>query len=241
MVADKTLTLPERCLVVFVDETGHEALVEGHPVYGLGACAVMSKHLDAVIRTPWREVRRRVNGSAETPLHARAFARTASREDIITVAEFFQRQPFARLGAIVSFKTEFPNELGPLPAMAKVLQRRIVDIARWTPFESMTVIFESSQRADPLITAAFQGFGLEVDGKSVPVDCYFMPKDAGEPALEVADFIAHSIGRQARQNLTQRGIFVFHDVDSKLVSFLEVNKITADPFPAGQLDGKGAT
>jgi hypothetical protein len=36
---DVELHLPETSLVVFVDDTGHERLVEGHPVYGLGGCA----------------------------------------------------------------------------------------------------------------------------------------------------------------------------------------------------------
>jgi hypothetical protein len=227
-----TLTLSNGCLAVFVDDTGHEALVKDQPVYGLGGCAVMARDLDAVIRSPWREVRRRVTGSAETPLHANEFARFATSENIRAVADFFGRQQFARLGAIVSFTTAFPDELGPLPAIAKVLQKRIVDIARWSPFDSIAVIFESSQRADPLVTRAFQGFALEEDGKPIPLNCYFMPKNAGEPALEVADFIVHSVGRQARQNLVKRGSFVrdfkavFHSVDPRLVSFMEVASIT---------------
>jgi len=36
-----TLTLAEQTLVVFVNDTGHERLVEGHPVYGLGGCAAI--------------------------------------------------------------------------------------------------------------------------------------------------------------------------------------------------------
>jgi hypothetical protein len=44
-------------------DTGHEAL-KGHPVYG---CAELAGDLDAVIRTPWREVRRRATGSPDTP------------------------------------------------------------------------------------------------------------------------------------------------------------------------------
>lgn len=45
------LSLPEHSLVVFVDSTGHVALVPGHPVYGLGGCAVVARHLDAVRAT----------------------------------------------------------------------------------------------------------------------------------------------------------------------------------------------
>ena len=73
------LTLPESSLVVFVDDTGHERLVKGHNVYGLGGCAVMANDLDRVVRQPWHAVRRRVTGSADTALHAASFARTATK------------------------------------------------------------------------------------------------------------------------------------------------------------------
>jgi hypothetical protein len=72
------LTVADQSLVVFVDETGHEALAPGHPVYGLGGCAAMAGDLDRLIRHPWHEVRRKVMGSADTPLHAAAFTRTAT-------------------------------------------------------------------------------------------------------------------------------------------------------------------
>src|SRR5260370_37589041 len=50
----------------------------------------------------------------------------ATLENIRTVADFFQSQRFTRLGAIVSFKTAFPDELGPLPTIVKALQLRIL-------------------------------------------------------------------------------------------------------------------
>jgi hypothetical protein len=39
---ETNLVLPDKCLAVFVDDTGHEALVAGHPVYGLGGCAALA-------------------------------------------------------------------------------------------------------------------------------------------------------------------------------------------------------
>jgi hypothetical protein len=60
------------------------------------------------------------------------------------------------------------------------------------------------------------------------------PKASAEPALEVDDFVVHTIGRQARQNLKARGVFlpdfkaVFHDVQPNLVSFMEVASVTKD-------------
>jgi len=229
---ETNLVLPDECLAVFVDDTGHEALVAGHPVYGLGGCATLARDLDRVIRSPWREIRRRVTGSPDTPLHANTFAGFATAENIAAVAEFFRVHPFARFGAIISTDTALADEFGPVPTIAKVLQARIVDIARCTRFDSLAIIFESSQRADRLIEAAFQGFALEEGRTPIPVECYFMRKEHREPALEVADFVMHAVGRQARQNLKKRGDFVpdfcatFHAVDPRLTSFMEVASVT---------------
>jgi hypothetical protein len=39
------------------------------------------------------------------------------------------------------------------------------------------------------------------NGSPIPIECCFMPKSAGDPALEVADFIVNGVGGQARRNL----------------------------------------
>src|SRR5262245_18348862 len=235
------LELSPGSLVVFVDDTGHEALVEGHPVYGLGGCAVMAPELDRLIRQPWREVRRHVTGSDDTPLHAWRFGRSATKEQIGTVGEFFRAQPFARLGAILTIDTAMTidpalaSEREPIQTtIATVLMKRIADIARWTPFQELHVILESSERADPSVEKAFQGFGLQRDGNPIPVKCSFMSKSAGEPGLEVADFVMHAVGRQARHKLQRReGVVpdfkaIFHTVDEKLASFMLVDDATID-------------
>ncbi len=231
MAAEMNLVLPDRCLAVFVDDTGHEALVTGHPVYGLGGCAALARDLDRLIRSPWREIRRRVTGSPDAPLHANTFAGFATPENIAAVAEFFRVNPFARFGAIISIDTALADGLGPVPTIAKVLQGRIADIARWMAFDSLAIFFESSERANRLIEDAFQGLALEEGGQPIPVECYFMRKQHAEPALEIADFVMHAVGRQARQNLKKRGDFVpdfcavFHAVDHKLTSFMEVASV----------------
>jgi hypothetical protein len=181
------LTLSDKALVVFVDDTGHEVLVKGHPVYGLGGCATMAPDLDRIIRGPWLEIRRLITGSRDVPLHASDFSQGAKQEHIEAIAAFFRTQPFARLGAIISFKTTLADELGPVPTIALVLQQRIIHIAKWTTFQELHVIFESSDRANPLIEKAFQGFNLQESGKPLPVECYFMKKAEAEPGLEVAD------------------------------------------------------
>jgi hypothetical protein len=230
--AEIHLVVPNRCLAVFVDDTGHEALAPGASVYGLGGCAVMGRDLERLIWQPWKELRRRVTGSPDTQLHASDFPRLAKPGDIEAVAEFFRTQPFARIGAIISVNTKLSDELSLMRTMKTVLQLRITDIVEATLCREVKVIFEASQRADKLIEDAFQDFEVARRGRRIPSECYFMPKSVGDPALEVADFVMHAVGRQARHNLKKLdGLFepdfsaVFHAVDRRLVSFIEVGDV----------------
>src|SRR5437016_9760171 len=88
-VWDMELILAQGCLAVFVDDTGHEAF-NGQSVYGLGGCAAMATDLDRLIRTPWREVRSKITGSSDTPLHAATFTQSASKEQMNVIGEFFR-------------------------------------------------------------------------------------------------------------------------------------------------------
>jgi hypothetical protein len=238
MTSSEELVIPDRCLAVFVDDTGHEALVPNHPIYGLGGCAALGRDLKRIISDPWRVVRQRVNGAPDIPLHANKFSRSANPDDIAVVAEFFRVQPFARFGATISVNTSLPDEMSLLRTMKEVLELRINEIVGHTLCREVKVIFESSQRVDKLIEKAFQNFEVRRGWKHIPAECYFMPKAVAEPALEVADFVMHAIGRQAKQNLKKRGIFlpdfqaVFHGIDRRLLSFMEVESVTKNE--AGQ-------
>jgi hypothetical protein len=230
------LSVSDNSLLIFVDDTGHEALVPGHPVYGLGGCAIMAGDLERVIRHPWQEVRRQMRGLADMPLHAAALGHPPRREDFEMVAGFFRSQPFARIGATVTVNTTLAGELAPIDAIAGVLKNRIVDIAKWTPFTEVHVIFESSDRADRRIEAAFGDFRLEEDGRATAVECYFMPKAVHDPALEVADFVMHAVGRQARRRIGGKAGFardfeaVFHHQDPRRVSYIEISEARREPI-----------
>ena len=235
----ESLDLPDHCLAVFVDDTGHEALVRGHPVYGLGGCAVLGRELVRLIWKPWKEIRKRVTGSPDTPLHASEFPKIAKPSDIQAVAEFFRVQPFARFGAIITAETKLADDLTLMETMKGVLEGRINEIVQWYLCRDVKIIFEASERADKLIETTFQNFEFRRGWKQICSECYFMPKAAAEPALEVADFVMHAVGRQARKNLQNPGKIqfvpdfkaVFHDVDRKLVSFIQVASVTKSTNP----------
>lgn len=111
------------------------------------------------------------------------------------------------------------DELTLLKTMKGVLERRINDIVGLTLCKEVKVVFKSSQRANRLIESAFQSFEFSRGLKRVPSECGFMPKSVGEPALEVADFVMHAVGRQARLRDFRA---VFHTVDPTLSHFIEV-------------------
>lgn len=180
-------------------------------------------------------MRRKVRGSANTPLHAANLGHPPRPDDIETVAQFFRNQPFARIGALITFKAKRAAGLSPIETIAGVLKNRILDIAKWTAFDEVNVIFEASDRAGRHIEAAFADFQTEEDGGPIPVECFFMPKAVHDPALEVADFIMHAVGRQARRRMEGKPGFapdfeaVFHGQDPRRVSYMEISETKAAP------------
>jgi hypothetical protein len=238
-----TLAIPDRCLAVFVDDTGHEDFPEGHPVYGLGGCAALGRDLERLIEGPWKEVRRRVKGSPDAQLHANKFARDAKTEDVEAVAHFF-RKPFWRFGAVLTKETQIflPEEMSRIEVMKVALQERVEEIVQTTLCKEVKVIFEASNRTDKLVQEAFQDFEVHRGSKRILSECYFMAKSGASPAMEVADFIMHAVGRQARYNLTRRGGFladfcaVFHAVEPNLMSYAEVGAVTRAFLPEPKSD-----
>ena len=221
------LILSADSLAVFVDDTGDELLQDPfQKVFGLGGCAVMGSNLDKVIRQPWREVRREIAGSPDKPLHATDVH--PSSEQIETISSFFKTQPFARFGAICSVETDLDRDLAPLIVTVETLKRRILEILKWQPFRSVEIVFEHSQRLAQKIEAAFAGFSLEENGQSINVGLSWLPKAAHEPALEVADFLANTIGTQVRHRIANKPGFAknfaafFQHPGRRLVSFIDI-------------------
>ena len=131
--AHSNLVIAPRCLAVFVDDTGHEELAKGHPVYGLGGCAALGRDIERLIHRPWKELRRRIAGSPDAPLHASELPRIAKPGDFEAVAQFFRAQNFWRFGAVFTEKTTLPTELvkwpraaGPFLAAVKLEDRLLV-------------------------------------------------------------------------------------------------------------------
>ena len=118
MSTDDTLKLAPDCLLIFIDDTGHEALSGDHSYYGLGGVALLKDHYDKVINPAWLEVRRAINGNPAAPLHGSSFGQQAKAEDFAVLRIFFQGHQFPRFAASVSRSTVLPTDPDAMIAVA---------------------------------------------------------------------------------------------------------------------------
>jgi hypothetical protein len=182
-------------LLVFLDETGHESFAGEHAYFAVGGCAILGLH-HAAVSAQWREVRRAINGDPDAPLHAADLE--YAEKNFATLSQFFTSRAFARFGVAVSRKTNFNVDMHAMASVMGMLKKHIARIVEHSQCSAVALIFESSQRGDPLVQQHFGELGLIEEGRRVPTEHCFMPKSAREPVLEIADFVASASGSQAR-------------------------------------------
>jgi hypothetical protein len=90
-------------------------------------------------------------------------------------------------------------------------------------------VHEASERGDALLEKYFGESVVIIDGKRIPVHHAIMPK--GDEALEVADFIVHTAGCQARrgirpQSSVRRDFEVIFRSNDLWTSFFAVGSVT---------------
>ena len=160
--------------------------------------------------------------------------------------------PFMRIGSVGAITTTMPQDQSYKDQLRQMhedehlawmvlrgIQKRIIDVAKWTVFQSVAIVFEQNPRSRPLLQAAFANFGIEENGVTLPMDFYEMSKSAGEPGLEVADFVANTVAGRGRRCLVEgRADFrkdfqaVFQIVGPKLSISMALSSIDYTRFSA---------
>jgi hypothetical protein len=185
-------------LLFFVDDSGHEEFADPkYPVYALGGCAVLAAEVNSTLREPWRRLKARHFGGAQVPLHASEL-RNPTTEQMEALNAFFRAQAFGRFAVAMTNLTGLPVDTKPIELMPEILRRRYEDVgAKLAPRpKEVAFIHEASERGNPLLQRYFGTTDVTVDGNPIPVHHLLMHK--GDEALEIADFVVHTAGRQAR-------------------------------------------
>jgi hypothetical protein len=100
---------------------------------------------------------------------------------------------------------------------------------------TVAVIFESSDRGDPLAKRHFGELTLQQGYHIPPTEHRFMPKSAHEPGLEIAHFIANAAGGQARhrhrgkQGFAKNYEAVFHQFPPPFSQFSYIAEVGGSP------------
>jgi hypothetical protein len=183
-------------LLIFLDETGHEEFAGNQHYFAVGGCAVLGAHYEW-LKAKWRELRTIINGSPDAPLHAADLNYTP--ENLAAVSQLFQHKAFARVAVAATNKTHFVIDMHTMSPVFGMLKEHVARLVSGIPCKTVALIFESSERGDPLVERYFGELSLQQGDHVLPTEHCFMPKSSGEPGLEVADFIASAAGSQARR------------------------------------------
>lgn len=185
-------------LLIFVDDTGHE-LFGSQRYFGLGGCAVLADHYGR-LKGLWMDVRTRIKGHPDVRLHASDKSiRTDANFSVL--AEFFSDRSFLRFAVMNMESVILPNTMHPATPVTGAIQEDIAILGNLLPCNTVSLILESSQRADPILKQCFSELGPGSIHLAKPLKHYLMPKSGGEPGLEIADFIINAAGSQIRKHL----------------------------------------
>jgi len=227
------LKVQANSLLIFLDETGHEELRDPqYPVFGIGGCAVMGFAYDRFIRNPWKKMKADYFGGHDVALHATGM-HSINKDQIEALSNFFLTNPFSRFCAIMKITTSIigKTKLNPYQIVCGTVGKRIEKISIYYPFNSLVMIFESSDRTDFLAAENFGSMRALIDGEKIPVNKFRMNKSLREPGLEVADFIIHTAGSLVRNRMAGKQKWrkdfdcIFHNVDQRLVSYIEIDSV----------------
>jgi hypothetical protein len=192
------------CLLIAVDETGHEELADPqHPVFGLGGCLTTVAEYHDQIRAPWTFLKERHFGGPDVPLHASGL--TLDAEQAAAVGAFFREHTFGRFAAVTTIETSLGTPLSRYESTALMMGRLIAETAAEYQFDRVAVLFEHSDRTDNLVRRTFSSTktysGEAAKRWQVPTTFFFATKAVAEPLVEVADFIMHASGTAVRSHL----------------------------------------
>ena len=170
------LVIDPESFLIFIDETGHERMVDQkYPIFGMGGCAAMGHSDERLLKEPWRQLKAQCFGGPDIPIHAADLYGIRRDQGAAAMQRILQNQPLLRFYDNDADNHHMPDELVPYHATSGSIVRRIEAIARPYLLNSLTIIFESSERLDTLTARYFVAILFrDSAGAEIPVECFRM-------------------------------------------------------------------
>ena len=228
-----TVTLGPQTLVFALDDTGHENFKDpNHPVFGLGGCGFLVRDYSRLIDEPWNNMCQTVFKEQKRPLHAANIKFT--REQMENLSIFFSSYEFFRIAVTTNHNLINKTENGVIELIGNVLLSRITEVGKWAEFDRLFILFESSERIESKVLAGISNKAIIRANIKIPIELAIIPKSACMSGWEIADFIAHTCGAQART--MEQGIkskrkdfdLIFNSINKNLTSFMHIQKAAYD-------------
>jgi hypothetical protein len=237
--AGEHLTVPLNTLVFSIDDMGDERMNHPvHPVFVFGGVVCVAEHRPAISEA-WRAMKSRTFPQVRGPLHAKRHLRDRLPEPKrrAVLAAMDHRQ-LGRFGAVLTSRTVVPMDAVVRVACGMLANRLghiaagLVSLGLWGRAPArVLVVFERSPRLERYLPEQFPEH-ITVDGPVVPGDRCFMDKSVADPFLEMADFVANTVGKNIKHQIangragcTKNFQALFRDVGPPLADYMEASEV----------------
>ena len=230
-------------LVVFIDETGHESLPSGAPIFGVGGIIVYGADYQSCVEQPWLELRTQIGLSPDRPLHAATDFRVYEKH-LNQLGRFFETGTFVRHAAMVTSSTastHSPFITASCAGLARNVGRTLARVVRNSPVNRIVYVVEHSERLHSTYQSLMGPGGPTLEaanGNRITFrqEWVAIRKASCNPGLEVADFALHAAYGHVRARMQNpespfRKDFdaVFRSVHRDHVEYMEINNAVAVP------------
>ena len=240
------LIIRPNTLVFYIDEAGDERLNNrDHPIFAFGGVASVAE-FHVPIAHAWQAMKATTFPQVTGPLHAKTHLRDRlSKPKRRAVLAAMAHQQLGRFGTIITSRTVVPLDqviqiaCGTLANRLAHVAEGLVALGLWKVPGRVVAVFEHSTRLARHIVQHFPD-QIRVGEYTIPVEGCFMPKCIANPFLEMADFVAYTLGKNITHQLehglegcTDNFQALFRDVGPPLANYIEITDAIWSP-PRGE-------
>jgi Protein of unknown function (DUF3800) len=203
------LVIQPDTLTFYIDEAGDERLTyRERPIFAFGGVASIGEFHIPIARE-WQAMKAVTFPQVTGPLHAKTHLRDrlSERKRLAVLAAMAHHQ-LGRFGTIITSSTIVPLDqviqiaCGTLANRLAHVAEGLVTLGLWKVPGRVVVVFEHSTRLARHIEQHFPD-QITVGGCTIQMEGCFMPKSIANPFLEMADFVANTLGKNVTHQLRQ--------------------------------------